>query len=266
MVVSIPLLYVGYQILSYAFEIYLSGDTNSAIFYSIFGFILVGFAIFYIKKNKWVLERKLGFKLNFRKIRHDFRKIKQKLREIRYKHGKKLTIMALAIIGVFLLWHFFIAESSDLFGERNIFDFSSKNKLTELKTAEIVCNKPYIRFETSCCLDQNDNKICDNHEISSEAINVKEPEVVKSPFYNDFLRTEARKLHCGQPRHEARELLYPIKYTVSGHSGTIDNYVHEGNTLVVYYSGDKYQILMIENNYGDGSDKPSYQKKCPGLN
>lgn len=29
----------------------------------------------------------------------------------------------------------------------------------------IVCNKPYIRVETNCCLDQNSNKICDKDEI-----------------------------------------------------------------------------------------------------
>jgi hypothetical protein len=28
----------------------------------------------------------------------------------------------------------------------------------------IVCNDPYIGFETGCCLDQNDNNICDNDE------------------------------------------------------------------------------------------------------
>jgi len=28
----------------------------------------------------------------------------------------------------------------------------------------IVCNKPYIRVGTSCCLDQNENKICDKDE------------------------------------------------------------------------------------------------------
>lgn len=33
------------------------------------------------------------------------------------------------------------------------------------KTNEIICNQPYIRFSSSCCLDQNNNGICDNDEI-----------------------------------------------------------------------------------------------------
>ncbi|MEK6952825.1 MAG: hypothetical protein AABX29_07460 [Nanoarchaeota archaeon] len=31
----------------------------------------------------------------------------------------------------------------------------------------IVCNEPYIRYGTECCLDQNKNKVCDNDEGQS---------------------------------------------------------------------------------------------------
>ena len=127
---------------------------------------------------------------------------------------------------------------------------TGKEKLQE---PEIVCNKPYIRFETNCCLDKNDNKICDGDET---------PEVVKSPLYDDFLRTEARKISCGQPRSEARELLYPLKYTVKGEHGHADYYVHEENTMAVSYSMDKGQVLQIQIDYGDGSEKPTYRKEC----
>ena len=37
----------------------------------------------------------------------------------------------------------------------------------------IVCNTPYMRFGSSCCLDDNDNGICDNDEGTKEEI-VKE--------------------------------------------------------------------------------------------
>ena len=36
--------------------------------------------------------------------------------------------------------------------------------LVACKTQEIVCNKPYIQVATSCCLDANDNNICDLDE------------------------------------------------------------------------------------------------------
>lgn len=36
---------------------------------------------------------------------------------------------------------------------------------------KIVCNKPYILVGVSCCLDKNDNKICDIDERKSEELN-----------------------------------------------------------------------------------------------
>ncbi len=40
----------------------------------------------------------------------------------------------------------------------------SDEDLARLSEKAIVCNEPYIRFGTSCCLDQNNNKICDRDE------------------------------------------------------------------------------------------------------
>lgn len=33
---------------------------------------------------------------------------------------------------------------------------------------EVVCNSPYIRFGTACCLDKNSNSICDDDESQQE--------------------------------------------------------------------------------------------------
>ncbi|ODS40752.1 hypothetical protein BEH94_09450 [Candidatus Altiarchaeales archaeon WOR_SM1_SCG] len=35
-------------------------------------------------------------------------------------------------------------------------------------TEDVTCNKPYIKVGKDCCLDQNDNNICDKDETSSE--------------------------------------------------------------------------------------------------
>jgi len=35
-------------------------------------------------------------------------------------------------------------------------------------TEDVTCNKPYIKVGKECCLDQNDNNICDKDETSSE--------------------------------------------------------------------------------------------------
>jgi micrococcal nuclease len=43
------------------------------------------------------------------------------------------------------------------------------------KTSQnIVCNKPYILVGTSCCLDQNDNSICDRDETISRSTPLQE--------------------------------------------------------------------------------------------
>ena len=40
----------------------------------------------------------------------------------------------------------------------------------------VVCNKPYIRFADSCCLDQNENNICDNDENGVVVVKAKTDE------------------------------------------------------------------------------------------
>lgn len=39
----------------------------------------------------------------------------------------------------------------------------------------IVCNKPYILVGTDCCLDKDDNSVCDKDEIEEQAVEPVEP-------------------------------------------------------------------------------------------
>lgn len=48
------------------------------------------------------------------------------------------------------------------------------------QTQEVICNKPYILVGNDCCLDQNENKICDNDEIKKELQPKIEPNVYKN--------------------------------------------------------------------------------------
>jgi hypothetical protein len=51
------------------------------------------------------------------------------------------------------------------------------------KAPELVCEKPYIRHGTGCCMDQNENFICDDDELDTmfepTYADVEEPVVVK---------------------------------------------------------------------------------------
>ena len=42
----------------------------------------------------------------------------------------------------------------------------------------VVCEKPYMRFEESCCLDKDNNSICDNDEVKEQT---KEPVIEEKP-------------------------------------------------------------------------------------
>lgn len=56
------------------------------------------------------------------------------------------------------------AEGSEAMGEG----------ITGKIVAEIVCNPPYIRYGKDCCLDQNNNLICDGDEIMVEGKAIEE--------------------------------------------------------------------------------------------
>jgi len=45
----------------------------------------------------------------------------------------------------------------------------SDEDLARISGKAVVCNKPYIRVGIECCLDKNDNQICDDDEGSQEA-------------------------------------------------------------------------------------------------
>ncbi len=42
---------------------------------------------------------------------------------------------------------------------------TGQKQTKQQETQQVTCNKPYILVGTSCCLDQNDNSICDSDEV-----------------------------------------------------------------------------------------------------
>lgn len=68
----------------------------------------------------------------------------------------------------------------------------SDEDLERISDKAVVCNDPYIRLGTGCCLDQNANNICDNDEIEAlpEEPPVTPPEVPPA---------EAELLKCSLP-------------------------------------------------------------------
>lgn len=79
---------------------------------------------------------------------------------------KKIWFIGFLLIGLIFI---FGCESIDV-------SKVSDDDLERISEKAIVCNEPYIKFGTSCCLDQNDNKICDEDEGSINKIVVVKPE------------------------------------------------------------------------------------------
>jgi hypothetical protein len=57
----------------------------------------------------------------------------------------------------------------------------SDEDIERISEKAVVCNDPYIRFGTSCCLDKDSNKICNQDENSKEESVSNQKTVVKSP-------------------------------------------------------------------------------------
>lgn len=50
---------------------------------------------------------------------------------------------------------------------------------------QVICSEPYIRVGTDCCLDEDNNKICDKDETIEESstIIISEPKIVERKVY-----------------------------------------------------------------------------------
>ena len=59
----------------------------------------------------------------------------------------------------------------------------SDEDLERLSEKAVVCNSPYIRVGVQCCLDKNENNVCDSDEgtiqESTEELKVTSPEEIK---------------------------------------------------------------------------------------
>ena len=65
----------------------------------------------------------------------------------------------------------------------------SDDDLNRISGAAIVCNDPYIRFGSGCCLDENSNNICDNDEV----VKTSEVETQKQINNVNTVETSERK-------------------------------------------------------------------------
>src|SRR3989338_9080384 len=71
------------------------------------------------------------------------------------------------------------------------FDLSqvSDRDLERIADKAIVCEEPYMRFETGCCLDRNANSICDSDEGIAEE-GAERPASISRPAADDSIAAQ----------------------------------------------------------------------------
>lgn len=81
----------------------------------------------------------------------------------------------------------------------------------------IVCNKPYMRFGSSCCLDQNENGVCDNDEKTGEET-VEEEEAEEEAVGEETAEEEVEgSLDCPQYYGEITVYVYDSPQLIGGY-------------------------------------------------
>jgi len=62
-------------------------------------------------------------------------------------------------------------------------------------TNAVVCNKPYILVGSSCCLDADDNNICDKDEVEEPETPSEEPEEPEPGVQTEFMLSKGESIY-----------------------------------------------------------------------
>jgi hypothetical protein len=81
-----------------------------------------------------------------------------------------ICLIFVAVVLTILLIRPEIFQTTDLFSDRELNDLEDKNNEEEKLISKFNCPIPYLLVGNSCCLDSNNNRICDNDESYSDDI------------------------------------------------------------------------------------------------
>jgi len=120
----------------------------------------------------------------------------------------------LLIIVVFLLSIILLGcqqESKDNIEETDNGDINIDTDVIENEEELIVCELPYIRHSTDCCLDENSNKICDSDEVTEETeIDTEEVDIDSFLDSYNFPELQGIKNYLEVP--EEKLIVFQITY------------------------------------------------------
>lgn len=116
----------------------------------------------------------------------------------------------------------------------------SDKDLQRISKELIVCNKPYIRFASECCLDKNDNSICDKDEgekITKETPSGITPPIKETPTSSEQTQEFQDKctlqsgISCIDHKATATSLSVMVKNSL-GYDITVDSVVAQQCTAL----------------------------------
>ena len=125
---------------------------------------------------------------------------------------------------------------------------------------QVTCNKPYILVGTSCCLDNNDNSICDNDETEVQSSgsqqqtnNICTPNWVCSSWYScnsteQQTRTCTDNNDCGTSSEkplETQSCIPPV--TMAWHEVATFSGTNDKTTDTFNIQGDRFKLTYTAN-------------------
>ena len=118
---------------------------------------------------------------------------------------------------------------------------------------QTVCNKPYILVGNSCCLDKNNNNVCDNDEVKEKT---KEELTCNSPYIkvgNNCCLDKNNNGICDSDEKETTVATPPsvekLNFSISDLQSDINKVLDTPILLVKDFNTDKFQVYSdkIEN-------------------
>lgn len=117
-----------------------------------------------------------------------------------------------------------------------------------------ICNSPYIRVGTECCLDKNNNKICDHDDIQSSIENTVTADVNSDD--NNQMQENGKKVLVKTDLGDIVIELYPDKapITVANFLSYVNDNTYDGT---VFHRVIKGFMIQGGGYTPDGNEKPT---------
>jgi hypothetical protein len=143
----------------------------------------------------------------------------------------------------------------------------SDEDLRRISEQAVVCNEPYMRLGTGCCLDMNDNSICDNDEnlIRESDVNPNSGKPTNPNADNSLNELSSRSCPDSEPSYTEISPNSDIIYASYNHIfSEVDNPVFKGEAFYITYR-DGRRVYIYSNFNDNPHDIANTQRKIQAI-